>query len=126
MISHIHTDGAQLAVASSIGIWLYDAHTGAEIALYPVRHEGVRSVAFSPNGRTLACGSGLGYSSEHRIGTIWLLDAKTGELKQPLEGHTSEVNSVAFSPDGRTLASGSGDDTVHLWDVTSADTCNMS
>ena len=40
-------DGAQLAVASSIGVWLYNAHTGAEIALLAGHMDGERSVAFS-------------------------------------------------------------------------------
>ncbi|MCY3789000.1 MAG: hypothetical protein OXH63_09465, partial [Gemmatimonadetes bacterium] len=31
-------DGTRLAVNSSIGIWLYDAHTGTEIALIPQKN----------------------------------------------------------------------------------------
>ena len=49
-------DGTQLAVASSIGVWLYDANTGVEVALLTGHTEGARSVAFSPDGITLASG----------------------------------------------------------------------
>ena len=49
-------DGTLLAVASSIGIWLYDTDTGAEVVLL-TGHAAVRSVAFSPDGQTLASGS---------------------------------------------------------------------
>ena len=50
-------DGTRLAVASDIGIWLYDAYTGAEIALLTGHTWGVNSVSFSPDGQTLASGS---------------------------------------------------------------------
>ncbi|MDE0638012.1 MAG: WD40 repeat domain-containing protein, partial [Candidatus Poribacteria bacterium] len=68
------------------------------------------SVAFSPDGQTLASGS-----SDY---TIRLWDVATGEHKQTLQGHIDHVDSVAFSPDGQTLASGSSDGTVLLWHVT--------
>ncbi len=70
----------------------------------------VNSVAFSPDGATLASASG--------DDTIRLWDVATGQPRtDPLRGHTDSVVSVAFSPDGATLASASGDDTIRLWDV---------
>ena len=67
----------------------------------------VWSVAFSPNGQTLASGS------QDRTVRLW--NPRNGNLKRTLIGHTDAVNSVAFSPDGRTLASGSWDGTIRLW-----------
>jgi WD40 repeat protein len=72
----------------------------------------VWSVAFSPDGKTLASG---GWD-----GAVKLWDASTGKELASLKGHTSMVLSVAFSPDGKTLASGSSDKTIKLWDVNSA------
>ena len=69
----------------------------------------VNSVAFSPDGKTLASGS--------RDATIRLWDVASGREFKTLKGHLSDVDSIAFSPDGKTLASASDDKTIKLWDV---------
>ena len=69
--------------------------------------DNVWSVAFSPDGRTLASGS---YDQ-----TIRLWNVNTRHLLHTLTGHRNEVMSVAFSPDGQTLASASWDGTIRLW-----------
>ena len=49
-------DGTQFAVGSSIGIWLYDATTGQEVALLTGHTGGLKSLVYSPDGRTIAIG----------------------------------------------------------------------
>ena len=102
-------DGTRLAVASSIGIWLYDTATHQEVALLTGHTGGVQSVLCSVPGWTHT-------RSGSSDGTIRLWDATTGREKATLTGHTSAVKSLAFSPDGGTLASGSVQE-VRLWDA---------
>ncbi|NEP02802.1 MAG: TIR domain-containing protein [Symploca sp. SIO2E9] len=68
----------------------------------------VRSVAFSPDGKTIASAS-----SDNTI-KLWNLQ---GEELNTLRGHQDWVISVAFSPDGKTIASASGDNTIKLWNL---------
>ncbi|MBI5748729.1 MAG: WD40 repeat domain-containing protein, partial [Nitrospinae bacterium] len=69
----------------------------------------VVTVAFSPDGKTLASGS------VDKNVILW--DVAAGSAIKTLKGHTSNVVTVTFSPDGKTLASGSVDKNVILWDV---------
>ena len=49
-------DNNLLAVASSIGIWIYDAQTGKERDLLTGHTEVIWTIAFSPDGNTIASG----------------------------------------------------------------------
>ncbi|RKU30770.1 hypothetical protein C6497_03575 [Candidatus Poribacteria bacterium] len=103
------SDGALLAVASKIGIWIYDIQTGEELALLTGHSGSVDRIAFSPDGHTLASG---GRDSMLRL---WNVDTQT-EIGF-LVGHTGGPNSIWFSPDGQTLVSRDDDNALRLWDV---------
>jgi WD40 repeat protein len=72
------------------------------------KNYGVRSVAFSPDGKTIVSGS------EDQTIKLWNLE---GKQLLYITGHTGLIRSIAFSPDGKTIASGSADSTIKLWNL---------
>lgn len=102
-------DGKLLAtgdVNHEIHIW--QVADGRQLLSLRVDEGWVWSVAFSPDGRTLA-------SSANRSVHLW--DLQTGARLQTLQGYSDRVFSVAFSPDGQYLATGSEDHWVRVWSL---------
>lgn len=100
-------DGELFSVATSVGMFLYDAET-LEVERSINIGEPVQSVAFSPVEDLLASGSLNGNIQ------WWFPD--TGRYVGSFKGGRLGVNSLSFSAQEEVMASGSDDGTIQVWD----------
>jgi WD40 repeat protein len=112
--SVVSPDSKRLAVSSSQNdkggreavVRLFDLESGKEVAQFPFGTEDrYYSLAFSPDGKTLACGF-----SDHSC----VLDLATGRVLYRLTG--SRPVAMAFAPDGKTLVASTGH-RLRCWDA---------
>jgi WD40 repeat protein len=87
-----------------------DVATGKEVRRFDRLPDGVSSVAFAPDGRSLAWG---GWTDP----TIHLLELSTREERHQFKGHEGRILTLRFSADGRALLSGGNDATALVWDL---------
>jgi sugar lactone lactonase YvrE len=92
-----------------IDLRLWSLRTRRLVRRFPARIGDVRSLAISPDGKTMAAPT---------EGGIVLWELATGKERGRFEGHAARIWSLAFSADGRLLASGSLDYSGLVWDVT--------
>jgi WD40 repeat protein len=107
-------NGKTLARWNDYSNWvsLWDMTTGKELKSFNRPslmdyEDGVYSVSFSPDGKTLATGN--------RDNTVTLWDITTGKELKTLSGHESLVSIVSFSPDGKTLTSVDAKGVIIIW-----------
>jgi WD40 repeat protein len=89
---------------------LWNVNTGRQLlALKTPDH--VSSLAFSPDGKTLAV------AGNWNRGAFELWDAVTGQKLDGFQGHTDIITTMSFSPDGQMLATAENLGTIKLWDL---------
>ncbi|NDJ23372.1 hypothetical protein GS682_17375 [Nostoc sp. B(2019)] len=98
-----------LASGEDQTVKLWDIQTGQCIKTLRGHTNWVRTVAFHPQGKTIA--------SAGADETVRIWDVDTGNCLHILQSHTNWLLSVTFSPDGQTLASGGSDKQVRIWNV---------
>jgi len=80
--------------------------TATSLMPYPIYGFAVHSMAFSPDGKTLATGDGYG--------NLRLWDTSKGDLRTTIEAHQGWVFSIAWLADGRRLATGGKDRVIRI------------
>ncbi|MYF98831.1 hypothetical protein F4212_06790 [Candidatus Poribacteria bacterium] len=100
-------DGTRLAVATSMGIWIYDTINYKKINLLTNHSTRSQVLAVSPNGNTMA--------SVDTNSIIYLWDINTGERKLELN-NSGGITEITFNRNGDTLATLGTRGTVRLWD----------
>jgi eukaryotic-like serine/threonine-protein kinase len=88
-------------------IRLWNAATGEHTGTLRGHTDRVRTLASSPDGKTIATAG--------NDGVIRLRDPVTARELLTLSGHQAPVHAASFSPDGTILATGSHDAAIKLW-----------
>ena len=111
-------DGTRVAVPTSIGIWVYDAHTTKAVSLFSGIQTGEidkylptkppEALTFSTDALIIASAHG---------NRIYVWDTATGTAFAMLDEHPDAIKAIALSPDSTKIATAGGDWIVRLWEV---------
>ena len=104
--------GEMFAFAATERVCVWDVVRGTGLSVHETARSPV-SLAFSPNGKTLAAG----YRDRNNSVALWDLSRAEKPAQILLLTNSYEVRSLSFSFDGQTLAGGCRDGTIKLWDL---------
>ena len=140
-------DGATLAGGGwgDARLHLWEAATGKELKVFPKIGEDIVSVAFAPDGKTVAAAAdniylydpvtgkerlrierrarGLAFSRDGSVltgavsGAIYRWDAASGRQLTPAEAQDSAVEQILVSADGRRVFTTDQDGDLYVWDA---------
>jgi len=108
-------DGKTIAVATSVGIYLYDSQTLSELVYIDTKTQ-VTSISFTPDSQRVAAGD------DYPNKTIRLWEVASGNLVKTFSG-SAYVNSISINSNS-ILASGASGGEIRLWNIQSGETIN--
>ena len=106
------THGSLLAVGSDNRVDIFDPINNKEIFSQRPMWDGIKDLAWSPNGQCLAATGG-----DHNV---YFWPVANWDDRQELKGHSGTVDGVTWSQDGQLLASTAFNDPALMWDVATA------
>jgi WD40 repeat protein/serine/threonine protein kinase len=115
----ISLDGKQIAAACGPLVKVWNAESGKERFSFSGHKAFVRSLAFSPDGKTLASGGAADGTdpNEDAPGAMKAWSTETGTQITSLVFPGRDINAVVFSPDGERLATISFVDSVRIFET---------
>ena len=96
--------GDLVSVATTIGVWTYDVHSGKEVNLFTGDMSGANAIAYTSDGNILV--------AAHWNRTVCLWDVNSEFPTKPrftFPSHPGPIYAVAISPNNRMVASGGAD-----------------
>lgn len=105
------SNGEQLAISTPIELKVWSAEDASTSSILQEHTSSPASVAFSPDGQTLAAG----YWKSNGI-ILWDIARKRAR-RTFADGQSTLIRSLDFSPCGNMLVAGSHDTSIRVWDV---------
>ena len=97
-------DANFISVATTIGVWTYDVHTGRAVNLFTGNMSGANAISYASNGSILAA------AHWDRKVRLWDVSQTLPEaLYHTFDENPGPIYTVAISPNGRMVASGGAD-----------------
>jgi len=111
-------DGKTLACVYDCVIRLFDTATLKERWPDIARQQGISSIAFSRDGKSIVTGHGdINYQSVPGVARLW--ETATSKEIREFSGPTGPVFGIALTPDGKTVIATGWEPGTWLWDAAS-------